>query len=383
MNNSPPKSSTIVIAAGGTGGHFFPAEALAEILYNRGHTLVLMTDSRTGMRKNGVFSTCQQYVLSGSGVVGRSPLRAAYACFTLLHSAWKTRHILSTLSPDAVVGFGSYCSVPPILGACLLGRQRPTLILHEGNAILGRANALLSRFADVIATSFPTVARLPKNAKTTLTGMPVRPAIRALAHKAWVPLTQDQDSPVNVLVWGGSLGARIFSHVVPEAIGQLPNFLRRRIHIFQQARKEDIESVRSTYATLGVVALVEPFFHHVADLLGNAHLVIGRAGGSSIAEITTAGRPSILIPFPSAASDEQTQNARTITQAHAGWMIREADFTAETLAAHLKNLFLGPEKLTCAAQAAAQLARPHAAQDLANTVEENLSLSLKHRFMIS
>ena len=153
MSNLLTKPSTIVIAAGGTGGHFFPAEALADILYHRGHTLVLMTDIRTGIRKTGVFSSCKQYILPGSGVVGRSPLRATSAGLTLLHSAWKARQIFTTLSPDIVIGFGGYSSVPPIIGARLLNRQRPILILHEGNAVLGRANALLSRFADVIATS--------------------------------------------------------------------------------------------------------------------------------------------------------------------------------------------------------------------------------------
>ena len=378
MSNLLTKPSTIVIAAGGTGGHFFPAEALADILYHRGHTLVLMTDIRTGIRKTGVFSSCKQYVLPGSGVVGRSPLRAASAGLTLLHSAWKARQIFTTLSPDIVIGFGGYSSVPPIIGARLLNRQRPILILHEGNAVLGRANALLSRFADVIATSFPTVARLPKDAQVMFTGMPIRPSIAALAHKPWIPLTNNSDR-INLLVWGGSLGAHIFSYVVPQAIGQLPDFLRKRIHIFQQARQEDVESVRTAYSNLGVIAHIEPFFHHVTDLLKKAHLVIGRSGGSSVAEITAAGRPSILVPFPFAASDEQTANARVITQANAGWMIPQSDFTAVTLATQLENLFMNPEKITLAAQAAAKLARPHAAEHLANVLEEYLVFS-SHRF---
>lgn len=368
------KPSTIVIAAGGTGGHFFPAEALADALASRGHTLVLMTDARAGRRDTGVFSTGRQYVLAGAGVAGRGPLRAARAGLTLLRSAWEARRILSALQPDAVVGFGGYPSVPPLLGARLLGRKHPALIIHEGNAVLGKANAVLSRFADVIATSFPSVARLPIGSRTELTGMPVRPAIAALAGKPWVP----PQNRINLLVWGGSLGARVFSQVVPDALARLPDALRTQVHVTQQARKEDLETVRAAYASMGITARVEPFLNDVPDLLANAHLVIGRAGGSSIAEITTAGRPSILVPLPLAASDEQTENARAITQAGAGWMVRQPDFTPVALASRLTDLFTTPQDLAQAAMAAAALARPDAAQRLANTVEECLQLSPSH-----
>ena len=364
-------SRTIVIAAGGTGGHFFPAEALAEALVARGHHIVLMTDARAGKRASGVFAHNPQYVLRGAGVAGRGPIRALRAGITLLGSAWKARAILRTIQPDAVVGFGGYPSIPPLLGARLLGRKHPALIIHEGNAVLGKANAVLSRFADVIATSFPTVAKLPMGARTVLTGMPVRPAIAALAGEPWPTPAQD----ISLLVWGGSLGARIFSQVVPAAIARLPAELRARINLTQQARADDVDAVRQAYADMGVKARVEPFLNDVPALLRAAHLVIGRAGGSSVAEITTAGRPCVLVPLPIAASDEQTENARAVTDAGAGWMIRQPDFTAPALATRLQDLFTTPDDLARAAAAAATLARPDAALRLADIVEECLQLS--------
>ena len=364
-------SRTIVIAAGGTGGHFFPAEALADALVARGHHIVLMTDARAGRRASGVFAHNPQYVLRGAGVAGRGPIRALRAGATLLGSAWKARGILRTIRPDAVVGFGGYPSIPPLLGARLLGRRHPSLIIHEGNAVLGKANAVLSRFADVIATSFPTVAKLPMGARTVLTGMPVRPAIAALAGEDWpAPVGE-----ISLLVWGGSLGARIFSQVVPAAIARLPADLRARISITQQARADDVDTVRQAYADMGVKARVEPFLNDVPALLRTAHLVIGRAGGSSVAEITTAGRPCVLVPLPIAASDEQTENARAITDAGAGWMIRQPDFTPQSLATRLQDLFTTPDDLARAAAAAATLARPDAALRLADIVEECLQLS--------
>mgnify|MGYP004703025707 FL=1 len=364
-------SRTIVIAAGGTGGHFFPAEALAEALVARGHHIVLMTDARAGKRASGVFAHNPQYVLRGAGVAGRGPIRALRAGITLLGSAWKARAILRTIQPDAVVGFGGYPSIPPLLGARLLGRKHPALIIHEGNAVLGKANAVLSRFADVIATSFPTVAKLPMGARTVLTGMPVRPAIAALAGEPWSAPAQD----ISLLVWGGSLGARIFSQVVPAAIARLPAELRARINLTQQARADDVDAVRQAYADMGVKARVEPFLNDVPALLRAAHLVIGRAGGSSVAEITTAGRPCVLVPLPIAASDEQTENARAVTDAGAGWMIRQPDFTAPALATRLQDLFTTPDDLARAATAATTLARPDAALRLADIVEECLQLS--------
>lgn len=362
---------TIVIAAGGTGGHFFPAQALAEALAARGHKLVLMTDERAGTRKDGIFANGPQYVLRGAGVAGRGPIRAIKAGLLLLASALKARSILKDIKPDAVIGFGGYPSVPPLLGARLLGSKRPVLIIHEGNAVLGKANALLSRFANVIATSYPSVAKLPIGAHTVFTGMPVRPPIAALAGEPFTP----PGETLSLLVWGGSLGATVFAQVVPAALGRLPEEVRKRLRVTQQARKADLEEVRAAYAKLGITARVEPFLNDVPELLRTAHLVIGRAGGSSVAELTVAGRPSILVPLPIAASDEQTANARAITQVGAGWIVRQPDFTPTALATQLAELLTTPDELARAAAAAASLAMPDAATRLTDCVEECLHLS--------
>jgi UDP-N-acetylglucosamine--N-acetylmuramyl-(pentapeptide) pyrophosphoryl-undecaprenol N-acetylglucosamine transferase len=366
----PAPRRPIVIAAGGTGGHFIPAEALARALAARGHAIALMTDRRAGARTHGVFADGPQFVLPGAGIAGRGLTRAARAALALARGTMQARAILRRLDAVAVVGFGGYPSVPPLLGARLLdiplpGRTRPLIVLHEGNAVLGQANAVLSRFADGIATSFAHVARLPAGARTVLTGMPVRDEIAALRDTAYLP----PDGTIRLLVWGGSLGARVFSDVVPDAIARLPDALRARLHVTQQARAEDADRVRTAYTAMGVPADISPFFSNVAELLAAAHLVIGRAGGSSVAELTDAGRPAILVPLPIAASDEQGANAAALVEAGAAWMIRQPDFTAPALAGRLESLLSDPASLTGAARAAHGLGRPDAARLLADLVE--------------
>lgn len=355
----------IVIAAGGTGGHFIPAEALARALADRGHTIALMTDRRAGARDHGIFAEGQQFVLPGAGIAGHGLARAAGAALALAQGTMQARTILRRLDAAAVIGFGGYPSVPPLLGARLLGTRRPVIVLHEGNAVLGQANTLLARFANGIATSFPQVARLPAGARATLTGMPVRDVIAALHDQPYSPPETD----IRLVVWGGSLGARVFSDVVPEAIGRLPAPLRARLRVTQQARAEDVERVRAAYEALGIPAEISPFFADVAALLGAAHLVIGRAGGSSVAELTDAGRPAILVPLPIAASDEQGANAASLVTAGAAWMIRQPDFTAPSLATRLETLLSDPATLADAARAARSLGRPDAAHRLADLVE--------------
>lgn len=361
---------TIVIAAGGTGGHFFPAEALATELAQRGYTIVLMTDQRAGQRTTGIFSQGAQYILSGSGVAGYGLQRKVKAGLSLVKGALQARSLLQTIRPAAVVGFGGYPSVPPLLGAHFLKRSlRPKIILHEGNAVLGQANRLLARFADGIATSFPHVSHVPLSTATTLTGMPVRPDIEKLYQQPYTPPTDK----MNLLVWGGSLGARIFSEVVPAALTQLPASLREKLHITQQVRTEDTAQVQSTYAMAGIACTIAPFFTNVESLLQKAHLVIGRAGGSSIAELTMSGRPSLLVPLPIAASDEQTANARFLTEVNAAWLIPQKDFTASSLTSTLEKLLSTPSLLEAAAQAAHQLAHPLAARHLADFIEHSIT----------
>ncbi|WP_122039248.1 undecaprenyldiphospho-muramoylpentapeptide beta-N-acetylglucosaminyltransferase [Asaia bogorensis] len=362
--------SPIVIAAGGTGGHFFPAEALATELAARGHDLVLMTDKRAGKRTSGIFQDKPQYVLDGTGVAGKGIAAKLRGVTSLLRGAWEARSLHKQIAPVAVIGFGGYPSVPPILGSRLLtGGRKPIVILHEGNAVLGQANALLARFASAIATSFPTVARLPLGLRTALTGMPVRPAIEALLDEPYTP----PEEAINLLIWGGSLGARVFSTTMPAALAQLPAGFRARLRVTQQVHDKDIAETRAAYEAAGIECTLAPFFSDVATLLRQAHLVIGRAGGSSVAELTIAGRPSILVPLPIAASDEQGANATQLVDAGGAWMFRQKDFTPETVAAFLGTLLNDPERLTSAAKAARGFAHPHSARLLADLVEARIS----------
>ncbi|GBQ20999.1 undecaprenyldiphospho-muramoylpentapeptide beta-N- acetylglucosaminyltransferase [Acetobacter estunensis NRIC 0472] len=371
MNTTANMNGPVVIAAGGTGGHFFPAEALANALVARGHRVALMTDARAGRRTEGVFATAEQFVLPGAGVAGRGPVRAIKGGLALLKGAKEARQIMMRLRPSAVVGFGGYPSVPPLLGARLLPKSlRPVIVLHEGNAVLGKANAFLARFADAIATSFPLVRGLPMGAQTTQTGMPVRPAIAALAGEGYA--APEPGDPIHLLVWGGSLGARVFSDVVPAALAALPLEIRERVSVTQQVRAEDIERVRTAYDAPGIAAELAPFFADVATLMRDAHLVIGRAGGSSVAELTVAGRPSVLVPLPVAASDEQTANAQALEGVGAAWLMRQPAFTPDALSALLAMQFTDTGILTAAAKAAASLGRPNAAERLADLVEATL-----------
>ncbi|MFT8895976.1 MAG: undecaprenyldiphospho-muramoylpentapeptide beta-N-acetylglucosaminyltransferase [Acetobacter sp.] len=366
--NLPP-TGPIVIAAGGTGGHFFPAEALADVLVGRGYRVALMTDARAGKRTSGVFATADQFILPGAGVAGRGPIRALKGGLALLRGANEARSIMAKLRPAAVVGFGGYPSVPPLLGARLLpGSSRPKIILHEGNAVLGKANAFLVRFADGIGTSFSEVKGLPSGAHVALTGMPVRPAIAALAGEGYTP----PGDLIHLLIWGGSLGARIFSDIVPGALAALPLAIRERLQITQQVRAEDLERVRTAYESYGIAATLAPFFPNVAELMQQAHLVIGRAGGSSVAELEVAGRPSILVPLPVAASDEQTANAQALEGVGAAWLFRQPTFTVDALTPLLTMMLTDTGILTAAASAAAKLGRPDAAERLADLVETTL-----------
>lgn len=359
----------IAVAAGGTGGHFFPAEALACELVRRGHDIILMTDRRAGVRENGIFAGRQQFVLPGAGIAGRGIVRAARGAMALARGVVAARRILRRIQPCAIIGFGGYPSVPPLLGGSLLPRRiRPLLFVHEGNAVLGKANGFLAPRMDAIATSFPVVAGVPAGTPTTLTGMPVRPDITALAGEGYSP----SNGVINLLVWGGSLGARVFSDVVPAALAALSPALRARLQVTQQARAEDVERVAAAYRAAGIPARIAPFLNDVPERLRTAHLVIGRAGGSSVAELTVAGRPSLLVPLPIAARDEQGANARALVDAGAAWMIRQPDFTAPTLTERLTTLLADRDLLARTAQAAGRLGRPDAAARLADMIEARL-----------
>ena len=357
----------IVIAAGGTGGHFFPAEALAEELLRRGRRVVLMTDARSGSLASGTFA--EHFVLRGAGIAGRGAARAALAVVQLAIGTWQARAILARLQPSVVVGFGGYPAVAPVLGARLL-RRRPRLVLHEQNAVLGRANRMLARLADVLALSHAGTARVPPGRHTVLTGNPVRPALAALSGGGTADAEQDE---FRLLVLGGSLGARVFSDVVPAALASLPAALRRRLLVTQQCRTEDLDRVRAAYAGTGIAAELAPFFADVAARLAAAHLVVARAGASTVAELAVAGRPSVLVPLPGAIDDHQTANARALARAGGAFVMPQPDFTAVALARRIGTLAASPAALASAAQAAAACGIADAAVRLADLVEQTIA----------
>jgi len=357
----------VAIAAGGTGGHLFPAEALAAALAARGQRVALFTDRRTARHLGPGFATAETHVIPAAGLAGRGLVRAPGAIVSLARGTLAARSALARIGAAAVVGFGGYPSVPPLVAARTLPRaRRPALVLHEQNAVLGRANRFLAPFADLIALSFAATERVPPGARTLLTGTPVRPAIAALAGERYTP--PDPAGTVRLLVLGGSLGARVFARVVPAALAALPVALRARLSVAMQARPEDVASVEHALAEAGVEATVSPFFTDVAERLAAAHLVLARAGASTVAELACLGRPGLLVPLPGAIDDHQAANARALAEAGAARAMPQPAFTAEALAAALIELLDAPSRLEAMAQAAARLGAADSAERLADAV---------------
>ncbi len=356
----------IVIAAGGTGGHLFPAEALAVALLARGERVALMTDARSAAFDSPAFANAERFLLSGAGLSGRGVVAALRGAAALVRGTFAARRIFKRLDASAVVGFGGYASVPPMMAASLLpASRRPVLVLHEQNAVLGRANRALAPRADLLALSFADTTRVPPGARSEVLGNPVRPALAALSGGGYA----EPDGALRLLVIGGSLGARILADVVPEAVALLPEALRARLIITQQARAEDFSRTRDAYAALGIPAEVSAFFPDVANRLSMAQLVIARAGASTIAELACAGRPSILVPLPHAIDDHQSANARALADAGAAVVMPQPGFTPEALADALSALLTDAGRLSRMAEAARPLARPDAASALADRVQ--------------
>ena len=353
-----------VLAAGGTGGHMMPAHALAEELILRGHRVALVTDDR-GARIPGLFERAQVHVLPAGRLSGGPAgwLRAARGILTGRAMALR---LYETFRPSAVVGFGGYPAFPALLAA---RRDRIPTLIHEQNAVLGRVNRLVASHVDAIATAYGHVLRLPRGAqdKVEYVGNPVRHEVLALRERPYPPL--GEDGIFRLLVTGGSQGAAILSEVVPEGLALLPEHFRRRLQVTQQCRPEDIEAVRGRYAELGIPADLATYMPDLPDRLAWSHLVIARAGASTIAELTAAGRPAILVPLPSATDDHQTANAREMARAGGARMIAQARFTPVELAKQMQKLGLDPDSLANAAMRARAIGRPNAARTLADLVE--------------
>ena len=361
-----PLLQPIVIAAGGTGGHLFPAEALAAALQARGERVALMTDARSSAFDSPAFANAERFVLQGSGLAGRGVARAAKGALALAAGTLQASRLLRRLGAAAVVGFGGYPSVPPLVAARTMPGRRPVAVLHEQNAVLGRANRLLAPRADLLALSYAATARVPPGCRTAVVGNPVRPALAALAGQGYA--APQEGGALRLLVLGGSLGARVFADVVPGAVALLPQGMRERLVVAQQCRAEDLNRVRAAYQAAGVPAELSPFFPDIAGRLATAHLVIARAGASTVAELACAGRPSVLVPLPHAIDDHQRANARALEEAGAAWLVPQSGFAPEGLAARLAALFTDPAGLARAAAAAAALGQPQAAQTLADLV---------------
>lgn len=353
-----------VLTAGGTGGHVFPAEALAAELLERGWRLALVTDRR-GQAYGGTLGSLETWPIAAGGLAGRGALAKLRALAELGVGAVQAYKLLRQMKPSVVVGFGGYASAPAMVAACLL--RLPTLI-HEQNGVLGRANRLLAPRVDRIATSYAHVAKVDERlaGKLVHTGMPVRAAVAALRETPYPAL--GTSGPVRIVVLGGSQGARILSEVVPAALLRLPKPLMRRLAVTQQCRAEDLEAVRRAYHQGGIVATLDTFFHDVPERLAAAHLVVTRSGASTVAELTTLGRPAILVPYLHAIDDHQTANAHAVDEVGGGWLMPQSTFTPEALAARLESLITQPAALAQAAACARAAGRPDAASLLADQV---------------
>ncbi|HWK46008.1 MAG TPA: undecaprenyldiphospho-muramoylpentapeptide beta-N-acetylglucosaminyltransferase [Stellaceae bacterium] len=353
----------VVLAAGGTGGHMFPAEALARELVGRGHGVALVTDARGQVWGDRMAGVATYRIRAGR--FGRGLLGNLKGIVDIARGTLEAGRLLRRLGPGTAVGFGGYPSVPTMLAAARL--RVPTMI-HDQNAVLGRANRLLAGRVRAIATAFDTVQGLKPadRGKIVRTGNPVRPAIAALRDQPYA--APEPDGEIRLLVTGGSQGARILSQVIPAALKALPEALRRRLNVSQQVRPEDLATVEAAYRDSGIIVDLKAFFDDIPARLGAAHLVIARAGGSTVAELTVAGRPAVLVPLASALADEQTANAQILVERGGAWLLAEKDFASAALAELLERVLGDSALLDRSAAAAHSLGEPAAASLLADLV---------------
>jgi|SoiMethySBSTD1v2_1073268.scaffolds.fasta_scaffold00068_31 UDP-N-acetylglucosamine--N-acetylmuramyl-(pentapeptide) pyrophosphoryl-undecaprenol N-acetylglucosamine transferase len=354
----------ILLAAGGTGGHMFPAEALARALLARGLQVDLATDERGGGFGDRLPQVKVHRIASG-GVAGKG-LVARLRNFARLGLGYmQSRTLLRRLNPAVVVGFGGYPSIPPLAAA---QRNNVPTLLHEQNAVMGRANRFLAPRAKRLALSFDQVQfadAVPAD-RRTVTGNPVRPDISAIADAPYAEPRAGEK--VRLFVMGGSLGARVFGKAVPEAVALLHEDLRRRLAIAQQARAEDLAGAEQAYRALDLTVELKPFFEDVPERLRQAHLLVTRAGASTLAELTAAGRPAVMVPLPNSIDDHQMANARSLVSAGGGWLLPESSLSPAALAKILEEALAEPARLARAAAAAKSLGRRDAADRLADLV---------------
>lgn len=352
-----------LLAAGGTGGHLFPAEALAHELIARGWTVHLATDRRA--EKFAMhFPAAQTHLIESATISGKNPLAIARAMMTLWQGYRQSRRVISAVRPAIVAGFGGYTTLPTLYAASRMGV--PALV-HEQNAVMGRANAALAPRMQAIAGGFLPEAGAVYPQKTVLTGNPVRPAVLEAAKAGFAAAPPDK--AFNLLVFGGSQGAQYFSEAIPASVALLDDSLRRRLVVTQQARQEDEAAVRAAYAKLGVAAEVSPFFSNMAERIAGSHLVISRAGASTVSEISVIGRPSILVPYPYALDHDQAANAAALAKSGGAIVRQQSDLDPQVLASLIFELASDPARSSAMAKAAREAGRPDAASLLADLTE--------------
>jgi UDP-N-acetylglucosamine--N-acetylmuramyl-(pentapeptide) pyrophosphoryl-undecaprenol N-acetylglucosamine transferase len=358
----------VFVAAGGTGGHLFPAEALAVALSRRGVTVDLVTDERA--TRYGDFPGRTTHIVPSATFAGPNPVRLAGAGIKLGRGVLASVGLMNQLRPAAVVGFGGYPTIPPLFAATL--RNIPAVI-HEANGVLGRANRLLGRRVQAIATGFSgLLADDPElGPKVTHTGNPIRPAVVEAAKTPY----PDTNGPLRILVFGGSQGARVMADVVPAAIELVPMALRARLTVTQQARDEDMARVRSAYERFGLAVEIEPFFRDLPARIAASHLVISRSGASTVAELAAIGRPAILVPLPHALDQDQRANAAMLERAGGAILMDQTRFAPGNVAAEIARLAAAPQKLAEMAAAAKAQGVLDAADRLADLVMQAAGLT--------
>ena len=362
----PQLPRPILLAAGGTGGHLFPAFSLAEELTRRGRIVDLVTDER-GDRYGTGFPGRAIHQVPSATLASRSPLAALGTIAKLGRGVFRARALLRRLRPSIVVGFGGYPTFPPLVAARLAGIPS---IIHEQNAILGRANKMLVGRVTALAASWDQTKNVPDSAlaKVRITGNPVRDSVIAAARRPYPAL--GPADPVQLVVFGGSQGARYFSDAVPPALAAMPPATRARLRVVQQCREEDISRVRAAYAAACIAAELAPFFRDLPERMAAAHLVVARSGASSVSELAVLGRPSILVPLPHSLDNDQLNNAQLLAEVGGAWCMEQKDLTQSRLTTEIAALIDSPLRLATAAEAARTAGKPAAVKLLADLVEE-------------
>jgi UDP-N-acetylglucosamine--N-acetylmuramyl-(pentapeptide) pyrophosphoryl-undecaprenol N-acetylglucosamine transferase len=361
---------TVLVCAGGTGGHLFPAEALAHVLSARGYSVHLATDERA-TRYAAAFPAAGVHVIPSATPSGSNPFKLAGAALALMRGYRQSRRLIAQIGARAAIGFGGYPTVPPMLAATRMGL--PTII-HESNAVLGRANRLLESRVDRVAMGFEGVKT---GGRTVVSGNPVRPAVIAAAREPY-PARKAEDH-FNLLVFGGSQGAQFFSQALPEAIALLPPERQALLRLVQQARAEDEAALRAAYAKLDIAAEVAPFFTDMARRIAAAHYVISRAGASTVSELSVIGRPALLVPYPHALDHDQAQNAAAIARSGGAEIVLQGELDPRRLAEKLDEAIRSPQRLAQMAQSARSSGRPDAAERLADLVDELVAARAGHQ----